>query len=201
MSSWIHLPKLKHTIKPEDFPYVDARFVRFVISGEFDMRMRLGARALPLDSPDTEGPYAVGTRTCPQDCSSINVWGLKHYSTEKELVSLCQGFGAIADIKLFIPEADCNEAWATISFVERLSAQMAQASLHRTKLHGKVRQQQGLVWCTFLNKNTCLSALMTLHCRSAIMILFLAVGQGYVGNMFCITSCVDEAVCVVSSGS
>jgi hypothetical protein len=148
VSSGIYLPKLKRTIKHEDFPYVDTRIVRMVISGEYDVRFRLGDRALPLDSTETEEAYPVGTRTCPEDCTSINVWGLQENATATELLSVCQGFGAIADIKLSIPEADRDEAWATIRFVERLSAQLAQTSLHRTMLHGKVRHTQGLVCCT-----------------------------------------------------
>jgi hypothetical protein len=92
-------------IRPEDFPFIDPLFVGRVISGNDDLRWQLGTQALDPDagSPRSDGaPCAFGTRPCPPDCRSVNVWGLSKKMTEEELLFLCRNFGAAANILLLL---------------------------------------------------------------------------------------------------
>jgi hypothetical protein len=139
-------------VKPrrEDFPRVDARIVRMVLSGEFPVRERLGSFAVESEGPETSGeeaPCPVGTRPCPEDCTSINVWGLSQMTTEEDLLCLCRKFGVVSGLEISTPKSGGDEAWALVGFRDRRAAQLAQATLHRTEIHGKVCCKQGVALC------------------------------------------------------
>jgi hypothetical protein len=135
-------------INPEDFPIIDTLFVGRVLCGHRDLRRQLGSLAFDPDAggPRRDGaPCPFGTRPCPPDCRSVNVWGLSKKTTKEELLSLCRNFSGESDIQLLEAEGDGDQAHATITFMERWSAQITQFCLHRTSLHGKEIHKQDLV--------------------------------------------------------
>jgi hypothetical protein len=98
------LPASPVKINPEDFPMIDTLFVGRVLSGHRDLGWQLGSLALDPDAggPTSDGaPCPFGTRPCPPDCRSVNVWGLSKKTTKEELLSLCPKFGSVgvADIR------------------------------------------------------------------------------------------------------
>ncbi len=127
---------------PTDTPLVDAVHVRMVLDGEYNLRWAMRELALALEGDRTTGTQEVcpvGGKPCPEDCRSITVWDLSRMVTKEELLALCDKFGAVANVDFVNREGDEDQSCACESFKEHSAAQLAQASLHRTLLHGKVR--------------------------------------------------------------